>query len=62
MTENEIITFDDWVKNVLRIEPSQITHLSPEEQEKVSFTVSVNNLIKLWNAGVENGLIGRRNR
>lgn len=57
--EKKIITFDDWVKDVLRIEPRQITHLSPEEQKNVSFTVSVDNLIKLWNAGVENGLMSK---
>ena len=51
--------FDDWVKETLKIEGSEITHLSPEEQRVIKFTVSVDDLIKLWNAGVENGLKGK---
>ena len=51
--------FDDWVKDILKIEAREITHLTPEEQKKVYFTVSADDLIRLWNAGVENGLYGR---
>lgn len=52
------MTFDDWVKDTLKIEAREITHLTQEEQKKVYFTVSADDLIKLWNAGVENGVSG----
>ena len=54
------MTFDDWVKDILKIEAREIIHLTPEEQKKVYFTVSADDLIKLWNAGVENGASGMR--
>lgn len=47
--------FDDWVKETLGIKPCEITHITPEEQKKIKFTVSADDLINLWNAGVENG-------
>ena len=50
------MTFDDWVKETLKIEPCVITHISPEEQKQKNLSVSVADLIKLWNRGVENGL------
>ena len=53
------MTFDNWVKETLGIEGSEITHLTPENQKIIKFTVSVDALIKLWNAGVENGLKGK---
>ena len=55
----EVMTFEDWVEEVLGFPAHQITHLSPEEQKDVKFIVSVDALIKLWNAGVEDGLKGR---
>ena len=57
-----IMTFDNWVKDILKIEPSRITALSPENQKCIKFTVSVDDLIKLWNGGVENGLYGSQKK
>lgn len=54
----DIMTFEDWVKEELGLEAYEIEHILPEEQKDVKFTVSVDALIKLWNAGVENGIKG----
>lgn len=51
--------FDDWVKETLGIKSYEITHITPEEQKKIKFTVSADDLINLWNAGVENGMKGK---
>ena len=53
------MTFEDWVKEELGIEGREITHLMPEEQKNFKLIVSADALIKLWNAGVENGFKGK---
>lgn len=54
--------FDDWVKETLGIKPCEITHMTPEEQKKIKFIVSADDLINLWNAGVENGMKGDKEK
>lgn len=47
MTEYK--TFDDYVRNVFKIEPREITHISPEEQKKKTFKITADELINIWN-------------
>ena len=47
MTEYK--TFDDYVRNIFKVEPSELTHLSPEEQKKKTVKITVDELINIWN-------------
>lgn len=51
MTEYK--TFDDFVKDVLKVIPSKLTHLSPEEQKKEKVLIPIDSLISIWNEMVE---------
>lgn len=45
----EYNTFDDYVKNVFNIEPSELTHISPQEQKNKKVEITVDELINIWN-------------
>ena len=47
MTEYK--TFDDYVKTVFNIEPSELTHSSPQEQKNKTVEITVDELINIWN-------------
>ena len=47
MTEYK--TFDDYVIKVLHLEPTELTHISPEEQKTKMVKMSVDELITIWN-------------
>lgn len=51
MTEYK--TFDDFVRDVIKVEPSKLTHLSPEEQKKEKVLIPIDSLISTWNEMVE---------
>ena len=51
MTEYK--TFDDFVRDVLKVTPSKLTHLSPEEQKKEKVLIPIDSLISIWNEMVE---------
>lgn len=52
-------SFEDWVSDVLNIDPATVTHISPEAQKHKMVIVSVDDLINLWNSGVLAG--GKKN-
>ena len=45
----EYNTFDDYVKNIFNIEPSELTHISPQEQKNKTVEITVDELINIWN-------------
>ena len=47
MTEYK--TFDDYVRNIFKIEPTELTHISPEEQKKKTVEITADELINIWN-------------
>ena len=47
MTEYK--TFDDYVRSVFKIEPTELTHISPEEQKKKTVKITADELINIWN-------------
>lgn len=47
MTEYK--TFEDYVKNIFNIEPTELTHISPEEQKKKTVAITADELISIWN-------------
>lgn len=47
MTEYK--TFDDYVRCIFKIEPTELTHISPEEQKKKTVKITADELINIWN-------------
>lgn len=45
----EFKTFDDYVRNFFKLESTELTHISPEEQKKKTVAITVDELINIWN-------------
>jgi hypothetical protein len=45
----EYKTFDDYVRCIFKIEPTELTHISPEEQKKKTVKITADELINIWN-------------